>query len=99
MRDSGITTNLKSSLRFWAWDFFPGAMKVADQVENRIRAMGLTDTESAKVLRRFEEARRERRALSIGTTAVILTVICLGWWLVRKIRRGRRRIASSPLFL
>src|SRR5437867_5783148 len=52
----------RPSLRFWTWESFPEAMQVADRIEHRIKAMGLTDTESAKVLRRFDEARQERRA-------------------------------------
>src|SRR5207237_3380287 len=41
----------RPSLRFWTRESFPGAMDVAARVEERIKGMGLTDTESAKVLR------------------------------------------------
>src|SRR6266566_3212585 len=42
----------RPSLRFWTRDSFPDAMHIADLIEHRIKAMGLTDTESAKGLRR-----------------------------------------------
>jgi hypothetical protein len=64
----------RPSLRFWTWDSFPDAMKVADRVQERIKVMGLTDTESAKVLRRFEEARRERRAW-VAAGYILLVVL------------------------
>jgi hypothetical protein len=69
----------RPSLRFWTWESFPGAMNVADRVQRRIQAMGLTDTESAKVLRRFEEARRERRAWLLGGAVLLLFVVWGGW--------------------
>ena len=56
----------RPSLRFWTWQSFPDAMEVAAKVEQRINAMGLTDTESAKVLRIFDDARREQRAWRDG---------------------------------
>jgi hypothetical protein len=81
----------RPSLRFWTWDSFPDALKRADRVQARIKGMGLTDTESAKVLRRFEEARRERRAWLIagGTLLVIFawTAWKCGRWAVRTLRR------------
>src|SRR5215831_1620456 len=69
----------RPSLRFWTWDSFPNAMEVADRVQNRIKAMGLTDTESAKVLRRFEEARRERRAWLLAACILLVVLIWSGW--------------------
>src|SRR5438046_7090318 len=56
----------RPSLRFWTSESFADAMEVATRIEHRIKAMGLTDTESAKVLRRFDEARLERRIRRIG---------------------------------
>jgi hypothetical protein len=79
----------RPSLRFWTWNSFPGAMKLADRVENRIKTMGLTDTESAKVVRRFDEARRERRAWAIGGTLLVLLAGGAAWRVVRWIRRRR----------
>jgi len=73
----------RPSLRFWTWDSFPNAMKMADTTERRIKAMGLTDTESAKVLRRFEEARRERRAWLLGGALLILLLVWAGWRLLK----------------
>jgi hypothetical protein len=78
----------RPSLRFWTWDSFPGAMEMADRVERRIKAMGLTDTESAKVLRRFEEARRERRGWLLGAALLILMLV----WV------GRRLAKRKPVF-
>jgi hypothetical protein len=77
----------RPSLRFWTSEAFPDAMNVADKVEHRIRTMGLTDTESAKVLRRFRDARLEqtiRRAI-LGT-AVATALVCgiVAWWFMRK---------------
>jgi hypothetical protein len=80
----------RPSLRFWTWDSFPDAMKVADLVEKRIRVMGLTDTESAKVLRRFQEARRERRAWRLGGAGLMLMLMGIGWWWVTWKRRSKR---------
>src|SRR5215471_413605 len=77
----------RPSLRFWTWDSFPNAMNVADRVQERIKAMGLTDTESAKVLRRFKEARRERRAwVAVGC---ILAAV-LAWTAWKCVKRARR---------
>jgi hypothetical protein len=87
----------RPSLRFWTWDSFPDAMKVADLVEKRIRVMGLTDTESAKVLRRFQEARRERRAWRLGGAVLMLTLTGIGWWCARWKRRSKRQAAPSGL--
>jgi hypothetical protein len=81
----------RPSLRFWSWDSFPDAVRVADRVANRIKAMGLTDTESAKVLRRFEEARRERRAWRLGAGILLVVFICTGWISAKWVRRLRRR--------
>jgi len=88
----------RPSLRFWTWDSFPDAMKVADRVEARIKAMGLTDTESAKVLRRFDDARRERRAWlwagGILAGGLIFTGwVCLRW--ARSVRLRRRPSAAA----
>jgi hypothetical protein len=80
----------RPSLRFWTWDSFPKAMKLADRVEGRIRAMGLTDTESAKVLRRFEEARRERRAWWVAGGLLTLLLVWSGWKGATWLRRSRR---------
>ena len=66
-------------------------MNVADRIEHRIKAMGLTDTESAKVLRRFDEARRERRAWNIGGATMLLLVGWLIWRTVKFFRRWRAR--------
>ena len=85
----------RPSLRFWTWESFPDAMKVADQVQGRIRAMGLTDTESAKVLRRFEEARRERRAWWLAGGLLVLLLVCIGWWCAKWAGRVRRQAANS----
>src|SRR5205814_4833102 len=79
----------RPSLRFWTSESFADAMEVATRIEHRIKAMGLTDTESAKVLRRFDEARLERRIRRIGIALVILGVIWVPWWIVRR-RRTRR---------
>ena len=65
----------RPSLRFWTRDSCPDAMHTADLVEHRIKDMGLSDTESAKVLRRFTEARRERRTWHVGIAMIILAVI------------------------
>jgi hypothetical protein len=78
----------RPSLRFWTSASFPEAMSVADRVEHRIHAMGLTDTESAKVLRRFDEARRERRAWKLGAALAILLAVWVGWRLARLFRRA-----------
>jgi hypothetical protein len=77
----------RPSLRFWTTESWPDAMKVADKIEHRIKAMGLTDTESAKVLRRFEDARKERRAGRMGGVlggVVILSILWSGWRMVRR---------------
>ena len=79
----------RPSLRFWTWESFPGAMQTADRIEQRIKGMGLTDTESAKVLRRFQEARRERRAWAIGGVSLAVVMALLGWKIYRRLfRRG-----------
>ena len=51
----------RPSLRFWTDESFPESMELADRIEARIWAMNLSDTESAKVLKRFAEARLEWR--------------------------------------
>jgi hypothetical protein len=78
----------RPSLRFWTWDSFPDAIQVADRIEARIKAMGLSDTESLKVLRRFEEARQERRAWRVGALLLALVMILVGWKVAKRIRRG-----------
>jgi len=87
----------RPSLRFWTWDSFPEAMKVADRVEGRIRAMGLTDTESAKVLRRFDEARRERRGWRLGGVALVLLLLGIAWCFVNK-RQTVGNASFDPMF-
>jgi len=85
----------RPSLRFWTWESFPDSMKVADKIEARIKAMNLTDTESAKVLRRFQDARRERRAWWLGGTLCVLLVA----WIAKKLFRwkfSRRRPETDP---
>jgi hypothetical protein len=64
-------------------------MEVAAKVEHRIKAMGLTDTESAKVLRIFDDARREQRAWRIGGVIMLVTLVWLGWRVVKYFRRRR----------
>ncbi len=83
----------RPSLRFWTWDSFPDAMSVANRVEHRIKVMGLTDTESAKVLRRFSEARRERRAWKIGGATLLVVISWLGWKALKRLQRQLRRQA------
>lgn len=85
----------RPSLRFWTWESFPDAMKLADRVEARIKAMGLTDTESAKVLRRFEEARRERRAWLVAGGMLLAGIVVAGWLGARWMRRARARRAAG----
>jgi hypothetical protein len=88
----------RPSLRFWTWESFPDTMKVADRVQSRIRDMGLTDTESAKVLRRFEEARRERRAWLLAGGILVVFLLWSGWKCAKWVNRVRRRSgASSPI--
>lgn len=79
----------RPSLRFWTDEDFPGAMKVADRIERRIRGMGLSDTESAKVLRRFEEARLERRLRRWGRVALAAGGVVVAAALARRYRRRR----------
>jgi hypothetical protein len=84
----------RPSLRFWTWESFPDAMNVADRVQSRIKAMGLTDTESAKVLRRFEEARRERRAWLVAGCFLLVVLAWSGWKCAKWVSRVRRRRAA-----
>jgi len=81
----------RPSLRFWTWESFPEAMKVADKIEDRIKALGLTDTESRKVLRRFDEARRERRAWRGAIVLVSALFLWTLWKLLKRLRRGNER--------
>jgi hypothetical protein len=83
----------RPSLRFWTWESFPDAINVADRVQNRIKAMGLTDTESAKVLRRFEEAKRERRGWLLAGCVLLVVLVWSGWKFAKWVRRIRRRTA------
>jgi hypothetical protein len=85
----------RPSLRFWTWESFPDAMKLADRVQNRIKAMGLTDTESAKVLHRFEEARRERRGWVLAAGVLLLALMWAGWKCGKWAIAARRRPAAS----
>jgi hypothetical protein len=77
----------RPSLRFWTWQSFPEALEVATKVGQRINAMGLTDTESAKVLRIFDDARREQRAWRMGGAITLVTLLWLGWRVVKYFRR------------
>jgi hypothetical protein len=77
----------RPSLRFWTGESFPDAMKLADKVENRIKTMGLTDTESAKVLRRFEEARLERKIRLVANGVGTLVLAGLAWICFRWVRK------------
>jgi len=81
----------RPSLRFWTWDSFPDAMSVANRVEHRIKVIGLTDTESAKVLRRFAEARRERRAWTLGWAGLLVAIFWFGWKPLIRLRGHLRR--------
>ena len=63
----------------------------ANRVEHRIKVMGLTDTESAKVLRRFAEARRERRAWTLGWAALLVAIFWFGWKALIRLRGHLRR--------
>lgn len=85
----------RPSLRFWTWDSFPDAMNIAARIEKRIKAMGLSDTESLKVLRRFEEARRERRAWRVGSVLLVSLVVLAAWVVARRIRRRRQPLPAS----
>ncbi len=85
----------RPSLRFWTWQSFPDAMNLADRIEHRIKAMGLTDTESAKVLRRFDEARHERRAWRAAGLIAVVIAAWLGWRTVKRLRRLRARTAAN----
>src|SRR5205807_10392138 len=75
-------------------DLFPDAMKLADRVEARVKAMGLTDTESAKVLRRFEEARRERRAWLVAGGTLLAAIVVAGWIGARWVRRSEEHTSE-----
>jgi hypothetical protein len=85
----------RPSLRFWTWQSFPDAKKVADRVEARIKAMGLTDTESAKVLRRFQEARRERRAWRAVAVGLLALLAWVGLKCAKWARGYRRRVSNA----
>ena len=73
-------------------------MQTADRIERRIKAMGLTDTESAKVLSRFREARQERRGWEIAGAVLVLLTVCSGWKVYQWLRRRRIQcqIAVGP---
>ncbi len=79
----------RPSLRFWTDEDFPEGMEVANRIEARIKAMGLTDTESAKVLRRFEDARLEKR-IRLGIGAGVLAMLFLLSFVLYKRVKGRR---------
>jgi len=87
----------RPSLRFWKWQTFPGAMEVADRIEATIKTMGLTDTESRKVLRRFDEARRERRGWRLGGLLLLLSIIWVGWKLLKRERARRQSRPPLPI--
>ncbi len=83
----------RPSLRFWTDESFPDAMRLADRVEARIHVMKLTDTESAKVLRRFEEARLEwriRRAVQWGLIAIVAGMTGVMWRIIQRRKQNRR---------
>jgi hypothetical protein len=86
----------RPSLRFWTDESFPDAMRVAAGIEHRIHAMGLTDTESRKVIKRFKEARLEQ---AIRRTLEILIVVCAmiaALSLARRfVRRSRAQTVSQ----
>ena len=87
----------RPSLRFWTDEDFPESMKVAERVEGRIRQMGLSDTESAKVLRRFEEARLERRVRALAPwvlAAAAAAVIAAAALIARRVRRRLQKAAT-----
>ncbi|MHA3774906.1 hypothetical protein ACXR0O_25585 [Verrucomicrobiota bacterium sgz303538] len=81
----------RPSLRFWTDESFPDAMRVAEGIEQRIHAMGLTDTETGKVLRRFKEARLER---AIRWAVCGIGVLLVGWAALKMLRRFRSRSAN-----
>jgi len=85
----------RPSLRFWTDESFPDSMKLADKVENRIKTMGLTDTESGKVLRRFEEARLEQRIRRGGKVFVGVVLTGLAWICYRRARKKSRKGALA----
>jgi len=80
----------RPSMRFWTWERFPDAMTVADRVEHRIKAMGLTDTESGKVLKRFAEARQERRAWRLGGILLLGAVVWTGFKIWKRFKFASR---------
>ena len=85
----------RPSLRFWTWESFPDAMRTADRIEGRIKLMRLTDTESAKVLRRFQEARRERRAWKLLGLTLLSLAAWLGWRFYRRFfRRAQKKLCD-----
>jgi hypothetical protein len=87
----------RPSLRFWTHESFPDAMQVADHIEKRIKTMGLSDTESLKVLRRFEDARRERRVRQVGGILLVLIIVFVGWIVARRIVRHRSSGISTEI--
>jgi hypothetical protein len=85
----------RPSLRFWTSESFPDAMNVADRIKHRIKAMGLTDTESAKALHRLEEARREQRVRQAGETLLVLAIALAAWTMWKFFQRGSSRVLRN----
>jgi hypothetical protein len=81
----------RPSNRFWTSDSFPEGMAVAAKIERRIRAMGLTDPESRKVLRRFKEARLERLVRWLAGIGLLLFITWVSWRYLKAKRVGLNR--------
>jgi hypothetical protein len=83
----------RPSKRFWTDEEFPAAREVADRVAAKIEALGLTDPESRKALRRIEEARLERW-IRWGVEGLLAVGAIAALWLLgrRIVRRGSRAI-------
>jgi hypothetical protein len=76
-------------LRFWTDEDFPEAMEVAGRITARMEAIGLTDTESRKALRRLEEARLERRIRLVVQIVLVLSAAGAVLLVIRWVRRRR----------
>src|SRR6266850_704697 len=66
-------------------------------LDGSFKMMGLTDTESAKVLRRFDDARRERRGWWLGGILLLATAAWIGWKVVKRARARRRSQSALPI--